>query len=205
MLPISRPRAFRGPRIDRPLVRPTVVTRRLTLRPHRLDDAGAWFALQSVAHINHYLNWPERDERQSRAHLRDRTRHVELTQLDDFLALAIDLDGKLIGDVSLRLKAVDPDTRNVELAWMLHPDHSGHGYATEAASALLDLAFDELGARWATAFVDLTNVRSIAVAERLGMRGIPLDGDAVAFIGSPAIRAAQAARLRARHLERHAS
>ena len=207
---ISRPRFLRGPRVDRPIRDPRLTTPRLTLRPYHRDDADDWFAIQSVAEVNHYMKWPARDAATSRAHLRDRTRHTRLGQVNDFLALAIELNGHVVGDVSLRLKAVHPDTRNVEVAWMLHPDHSGRGYATEAVAALLDLAFDELGARWATAFVDLTNVRSIAVAERLGLRGIPLDGDSVAFFGSPAVREAHASRQRlhrdqGRHLARRRS
>ena len=208
--PLSRPRILRGPRIDAPLRAPRVRTERLSLRSYRRADADDWLAIQSVAEVNHYMNWPARDARTSRQHLRDRTHHTRLSQVDDFLALAIELDGHVIGDVSLRLKAVHPETRNVEMAWILHPAHSGHGYATEAVAALLDLAFDRVGARWATAFIDLTNVRSIAVAERLGLTGIPLDSDTLAFVGSPAIREAQASRQRlqhdlARHLERRAS
>jgi len=151
------------------------------------------------------MKWPTRSAEESLKHLRDRTRHTRLRQANDFLALAVELDGRLIGDVSLRLKTVHRDTRNIEIAWILHPDHSGHGYATEAASALLDLAFDALEARWATALVDLDNVRSIAVAERLGLRGIPLDRDTIAFFGSPALREAHVDQAQARHLGRRAS
>jgi RimJ/RimL family protein N-acetyltransferase len=207
---IHRPRALRGARVDRPLRAPRITTARLTLRPYEVGDAADWFAIESVPEINHYMAWPARDRRSSLEHLRDRTRHTELSQIDDFLALAIEHDGRVIGDVSLRLKGVRADARNVEVAWILHPEHGGKGYATEAVSALLDLAYDDLGARWATAYIDLTNVRSIAVAERIGLRGIPLDGDTVAFIGSPAVREAHASRRRmlrdlARHLPRRAS
>ena len=178
----------------RPLQSPQVSTERLTLRPYDVSDAEDWFAIESVSEINHFMKWPNRDRRTSLKHLRDRTRHTELSQVDDFLALAVVLDGRVIGDVSLRLRAVGDENRNVEVAWIVHPDYSGRGYATEAASALLDLAFDDLGARWATAFIDPSNVRSIAVAERLGLRGIPLDDDTIAFLGSPAVRKAHAGR-----------
>lgn len=184
----GRPRVFRGPRVDTPLVRPSVTTARLTLRQHRLSDAPEWFAIQSIPEINDSLRWPPRTAEESRRHLRDRTRHTHLLRVDDFLALAIELDGRLIGDVSLRLKSVPAATRSVEIAWILHPDYSSRGYATEAAGALLDLAYDSLGARWATALITVGNVRSIALAERLGLRGVPLDDETIAFFGSPALR-----------------
>jgi RimJ/RimL family protein N-acetyltransferase len=179
---------FRGPWVDTTLEHPTLTTARLTLRPHRVDDAEDWFAIQSVSAINRALNWPERTARESLQHLRDRTKHVRLLQADDFLALAMELDGRLIGDVSLRLKSVPAPTRSVEVAWLVHPDYSGHGYATEAAAAVLDLAFDALGARWATALIGADNTRSIAVAERLGLQGLPVDEGTIAFFGSPAQR-----------------
>ena len=185
---LHRPRLLRGPRIGTPLKAVHVFTSRLILRPYGLQDADDWYRLQRVQEINHYLHWPERSREESFQHLRDRTHHTTLQQADDFLALAIELDDHVIGDVSLRLKVVPEDSRSVEIAWVVHPDHAGHGYATEAAAAMLDLAFDRLHARWVTAHIDNSNVKSIAVAERLGMRGIPVDDEVSAYFASPALR-----------------
>ena len=181
----------RGPRLERPLERPTLTTDRLTLRPHRLDDAEQWFGIQSDPVVTRYMHWPERDRPASWRHLRDRTRHTRLSRVDDFLALAVDLDGMLIGDVSLRLKSVQRTTRNVEVSGMLHPRYEGNGYASEATMALLALAFEDLRARWATALIDVRNTRSIALAERLGMQRFPLDDTTVAYLDSPLTHAAR--------------
>jgi len=191
---IHRPRVLRGPRIEAPLRDAHLATPRLVLRPYRLDDADDWYSLQRVQEVNHYLHWPERSRHESFQHLRDRTHHTTLKQADDFLALAVERDGHVIGDVSLRLKVVPADSRSVEIAWILHPEHAGHGYATEAASAMIDLAFERLDARWITAHIDNSNHKSIAVAERLGMRGIPVDDEITAYFSSPALRSAGARR-----------
>jgi RimJ/RimL family protein N-acetyltransferase len=55
-----------------------------------------------------------------------------------------------------------------EVGWGLHPDAWGRGYATEAAAASMDYAFDVL--QWTTVIhlVNPDNVRSRRVAERLG-------------------------------------
>lgn len=194
-LPPSRPltanappwlRALRAPALEHPLARPTLVTERLTLRPYRADDAEQWFAIQSEPAINRFMNWPDRDRESSLRHLRDRMRHTRFSVLDDFLALAVELDGRLIGDVSLRLKCVRPTGRNVEVSWLLHPDYEGYGYAVEAASAALTLAFDHVHARWAVAYIDVHNPKSIALAERLNLRAVPLDATTIAYFGSPA-------------------
>jgi len=60
--------------------------------------------------------------------------------------------------------------RSGEIGWILNPAFSGMGYATEAARALLGLAFEELGLHRVVARIDADNGPSIRVAKRLGMR-----------------------------------
>ena len=57
-----------------------------------------------------------------------------------------------------------------EIGYVLHPDHQGHGYATEACRALLDYAFDGMDLHRVIARIDERNEASRAVLERLGMR-----------------------------------
>jgi RimJ/RimL family protein N-acetyltransferase len=57
-----------------------------------------------------------------------------------------------------------------ELGWVLHPDHAGHGYATEAVRGLVRLCFEDLGLRRVTASCFADNVASWRLMERLGMR-----------------------------------
>jgi RimJ/RimL family protein N-acetyltransferase len=58
----------------------------------------------------------------------------------------------------------------VEIGWRLHPDHWGHGYATEAATASLRFGFEQGGLAEIVAFTTTRNTRSQAVMERVGMR-----------------------------------
>jgi len=57
-----------------------------------------------------------------------------------------------------------------EIGWALAGDHQGRGYATEAARALLDYAFDALGCHRVIATCQPENVASWRVMEKLGMR-----------------------------------
>lgn len=186
---LSRPRFLRGATLERPVDAPEIRTPRLTLRPHRLADADEWYGIQSNPEIVRFLQWPDRDRRASRQHLRDRTRHTRLYQADDFLALAVDLGGVLIGDVSLHLRIVQAESRSVEMSWLLDPAYGGRGYATEAGRALLDFAFGEVRARWATALVSATNHPSVALAHRLSLRPVSTDDDTITFITTPGLRA----------------
>jgi RimJ/RimL family protein N-acetyltransferase len=58
----------------------------------------------------------------------------------------------------------------VEMGWHFRPASWGFGYATEAAYAVVQYAFEQLNLPLILAVMDSRNERSIALAERLGMR-----------------------------------
>lgn len=57
-----------------------------------------------------------------------------------------------------------------EVGWSFHPDAWGKGYATEAARAAIDWAFDALGWTEVIHCIDPANVPSQRLAQRLGSR-----------------------------------
>ena len=83
--------------------------------------------------------------------------------------LAVELrdTGELVGHVNV---VVDPDNRQGEIGFIFHPAHQGHGYATEAARALLDDAFERYGLHRVYGRLEPRNVASARVLEKLGMR-----------------------------------
>jgi RimJ/RimL family protein N-acetyltransferase len=76
--------------------------------------------------------------------------------------------------------AREPDAP-VEVAWHLHPDAQGHGYATEAARGAFDRAH-AAGIIEVLALTDEANVASQAVCRRLGLE---LRGASSDFYGKP--------------------
>lgn len=62
-----------------------------------------------------------------------------------------------------------PDSGDIEIGWHLHPDAWGHGYAAEAAAAVLAYAFDEGGLPQVIAVTHPDNLASQRVALRIGM------------------------------------
>ena len=75
-------------------------------------------------------------------------------------------DGAVAGTVLL-VPAPGGDGE-LEVGWHLHPDSWGHGYATEAARAVVDRAFAD-GLGHVVAVVRPGNTASTAVCARLGM------------------------------------
>ncbi len=76
--------------------------------------------------------------------------------------------GELIGDVMLMWES--EEHRLCEIGYVVHPDHAGRGYASEAAGALLALAFDTFEMHRVRARVDKRNPASAGVLRRIGMR-----------------------------------
>ena len=155
------------------LLRPSypVLTERLALRPFVVDDVDAMLAYRGRADVCRYLPF----EPQDRATLLERLAgpvlsRTDLTGEDQALTLGVWRrdSGRLAGDVILFLRS--ESDRGGEIGWVFDPDHSGRGFATEAATALLDLAFGELGLHRVEAHLDARNDRSAALCERLGMR-----------------------------------
>ncbi|WP_426625631.1 GNAT family N-acetyltransferase [Leifsonia sp. McL0607] len=157
-------------------------TARLLLRPYRLSDEADWRRIEDDEEVRCGLDWPLRTARQVKEHLVARTSHTVLARPGDLLVLAVEHQGHVIGDVSLHLRTVAPETRVAEIGWLQLTTAGGHGYATEAASALLDLAFGELGACLVTAVVDRSNTSSARLALRLGFRPAGVTSQYATFV-----------------------
>lgn len=85
-------------------------------------------------------------------------------------ALEEQTSGKFLGFTGLSPFSELPIPDGVEIGWRLTRASWGKGFATEAAHRALQFAFEELRLDRVDSFTATTNLRSIAVMERLGMR-----------------------------------
>jgi RimJ/RimL family protein N-acetyltransferase len=145
-------------------------TARLTIRPVTAGDVDDLHAYQSDPSVCRYLPYEPRS--------RDEVAH-KVAQWSTALTLAVDNDywilalertetPGVIGDLYFAINSLSDAT--ADIGWVLNPDHAGHGYMTEAAGALLALAFGPLGLHRVRAMLDTRNERSAALCRRLGMR-----------------------------------
>ena len=70
---------------------------------------------------------------------------------------------------SINLKGAPDTTGDVEIGWGLNEGYRGQGYATEAAAAVIQWAFQQLGVCSLSATVPDDNDASQRVARRLGL------------------------------------
>ncbi len=170
-----------------PLPRFTLDAPRLTIREFVMDDlalyhpiANAGFGEISLDERRHWLEWQIMSYRAL----------SELYQPPyGDRAIVLKQSGALIGSVGLvqsfslfdRLpffqtrravhspalhKLMSPE---MGLFWLIDPAHQGHGYATEAARALIDYAFTEMNLKRIVATTAYDNHASIGVMRKLGM------------------------------------
>lgn len=147
-----------------------VRTERLLLRPLTLADTDALVAYRSIPDLCRYVPFDPQNRDDIVARIKGVFANHALTAEGQNLTLGVELaaTGELIGDVILFYHSRLHE--GGEVGWMLNPAYGGHGYATEAARAMLRLGFEELGLRRIIARIDERNVASAQLARRLGMR-----------------------------------
>ena len=145
-------------------------TERLLLRLFTSGDFDALSAYQSRSDVTRYLYWGPRTEDEVRDALEMKLASTAIRVEGDVLSLAVILkeSGELVGDFILHWTS--EAHQQAEIGYIIHPDHAGHGYATEAGRVLLRIAFQDLGLHRVSGSTDARNSASGRVLEKLGMR-----------------------------------
>lgn len=143
-------------------------TERLTLRAHTEGDLEVLLTYYSLPGVARYLLFAPWTKGSGREHLAQRVDRLGVDTPTRSLGLVVEHEGRVIGDVVLW--ATDEVGAKGEIGWVFHPDVSGRGFATEAASALLEVGFVRYGMHRIVAQMDARNAASAALCERLGMR-----------------------------------
>ena len=147
-----------------------VQTERLVLRPiDATSDVDAIHAYASREDVCRYIPWTPK----TRAEVVDwlpRRNTTSIPEPGSAASLAITLreSSELIGDTMFIWHS--EEHRTAEIGYVINPDHAGRGYASEAAQAMLAMAFDRLDLHRMVARVDARNPASAAVLRRIGMR-----------------------------------
>jgi ribosomal-protein-alanine N-acetyltransferase len=145
---------------------PTLHTTRLRLRPVSSADADALFALHSSAHVVRYWDAPPWRERERAERFIAACQQMADDGTGARPAIERASDGVFIGWCGLT--RWNPAYRSASLGYCLDDAAWGHGYATEAARALLQWAFDALDLNRVQAETDTRNAASAGVLEKLG-------------------------------------
>jgi RimJ/RimL family protein N-acetyltransferase len=151
-----------------------ISTDRLVLRRYEAGDVDDVHAILSRPDVVQYLYWEVQTRDRVAEVLQRYGGDISLENDNDALRLAITWPGAegtqtgVIGEAVLWLRSVEH--RQGEIGYLLHPAFGGQGFAREAASALLDLAFSRLRLHRVYGRTDARNAASANLMRKLGMR-----------------------------------
>lgn len=148
-------------------------TDRLVLRPARDEDVDAVLGYCRDPEVTRYLPFGVLDRAGVQARVQRWRDDLARDPADDrspdwALTVVVEHEGRVVGDVMLRLMAGEQATHG-EVGYVFDPSVGGRGLATEAARAIVDLAFAHLGCHRVSAQLDPRNTASARLCERLGM------------------------------------
>ena len=144
-----------------------ITTARLRLQPLSHDDLEPLLALWTEPGVRRFLFDDEIISReQVTAEIDNSIRRFETDGCGLWGALPRE-ETKLIGFCGFRFFHDPPE---LQLLYGFHPDHWSKGLATEAARAMIGLAFERLGLQRVVASADAPNIASLRVMERAGMK-----------------------------------
>jgi RimJ/RimL family protein N-acetyltransferase len=145
---------------------PVLHTARLRLRPFNDGDANALLALHSNAYVLRYWDSPPWNEPSRAEQFIAACRQIAEEGTGTRLAVDHLSDEAFIGWCSLT--RWNPVYRSASMGYCFDEAAWNHGYATEAARALLRWSFDELDLNRVQAETDTRNLASARVLEKLG-------------------------------------
>ncbi|MFA7249168.1 MAG: GNAT family protein [Dehalococcoidia bacterium] len=140
-----------------------IETARLTLRPFQLNDADALF---QYSKDEEFALFAMDGEPATIDSARRRIERAVTTQWTDCQRFAILREGLLIGSITLRPEWSD---MTAIVGYEIARAQWGLGFATEAATAVIQYGFECLGLERIYARVDPRNASSLRVLAKLGM------------------------------------
>jgi RimJ/RimL family protein N-acetyltransferase len=153
-----------------PMPAVTLTTPRLQLRPMQATDVDALLHVFGDPRVMAAFDEPPFDRAQMERWVQRNLAHQAEHGFGLFTVVLAATD-LVIGDCGLEVMAVD-GAPAAELGYDVRSDHWHQGYATEAATAVRDYAFQALGLPRLVSLIRHGNEPSRRVAERIGMRQV---------------------------------
>jgi RimJ/RimL family protein N-acetyltransferase len=149
-------------------VPPLLETPRLWLRPMQPDDVDSLLAIFTDPEVMSSFGVPPFDRAQMAQWVQRNLDHQSRHGYGLFSVL-LKTDGLLIGDCGLEWMDIE-GVPAAELGYDVRRDYWNRGYATEAAGAVRDYAFQHLQLPRLLSLIRAGNLASQRVAEKIGMR-----------------------------------
>lgn len=147
-----------------------IVTARLILREFVFDDWPAVLEYQRDPRYLRFYPWSDRTDAEVREFVQMfLDQQAEQPRRKFHLAITLPSDkGHVIGNCGIRLK--DGRDWEADIGYEIAPGYWGRGYATEAALAIVEFGFRELGLYRISSWCTADNAASARVLEKVGLK-----------------------------------
>lgn len=150
----------------------TILTERLILRGHTMEDFPAYAAMWKTEEVTRFIGGKPLSEEESWGKFRSIVGQWTLLGFG-FFAVEERSSGRFIGETGFveGRRAIEPSLIGIpEIGWGFAPDVHGKGYALEAASAALKWGIAKFGHVPMRCIIAPENIRSIGLAQKLGFK-----------------------------------
>ncbi|WP_414624648.1 GNAT family N-acetyltransferase [Calothrix sp. CCY 0018] len=146
-----------------------LTSERLILREFTFEDWQAVLAYQSDSRYLQFYEWENRKRKDVEAFIQIFIeQQQQLPRIKFQLALILKSEHKLIGNCGIRKESTE--SNEAELGYEISPDYWGKGYATEAASTILNFGFEGLKLYRIYSRCIAENMASRKVLQKIGMK-----------------------------------
>jgi RimJ/RimL family protein N-acetyltransferase len=143
-------------------------TKRLIIRPIKLEDKNEVFEYRSDREINKYQGWIPTTLIDVEMFIGKISKQInEPKTWFQFIIIEKETQ-KIIGDLGIHF--FDNENKQVEIGCTLNKNFQNKGYATESLKRVIDYLFKELSKHRIIASIDPENKNSIQLVERIGFR-----------------------------------
>lgn len=143
-------------------------TERLVLRAVRADDYKDMYEYMRIEKMSRYVTWKRHENENVTKELCEMWANQ---YTDERYNWAITLNGKAVGNIDV-IKIYE---NTAYMGWQISPEHWNKGMITEAANAVFDFLFSQIGIEAIEASYIKENIASGRVMQKTGMRPIPTE------------------------------
>ncbi|MFN8357597.1 MAG: GNAT family N-acetyltransferase [Spirosomataceae bacterium] len=148
-----------------------ITTPRIGLRPWKDSDQAPFIQMNADPRVMEFF--PSCLSADETLAMIERIQQFIKTNGFGFWAAELLQTQQFIGFIGLSMPRFEASfTPCVEIGWRLMPEFWGQGLATEGAAACLTYAFEQLNLNEVVSFTTVTNLRSMRVMQKIGMKHI---------------------------------
>lgn len=144
-----------------------LTTPRITIGMMRREHTASLLEYRNHPEVARHQDWELPFTVEMAERLIDAQSELDGPANDDWVQLAVHLDGRVIGDVAV---GVHDNGQQATVGYSIAAAEQGNGYATEAVAAVIEALFCEARLHRIVASIDPQNIASRRVLDKLGFR-----------------------------------